>query len=301
MDVWRITVAALRRWYVLVPLLALTALMMLAVGRGVQPEYDVTGTTMVVPGPSVPQVPNPYGGPDDANNAVTIVLNSPEARAMIADQGLIPSYEVSPQSRSTIMNFEVRGLSQQAAVDTGFAVFQMAATELRDRQTAAGIRGDQQYSIDVLQTPSVSATVAEGKLRNMAVVGVLGGALSLATAVFFDDVVGLLLRRRRRRSITAARAEADLGTEVTTEPSMTAGARATDQGIRPSDDPRADAVSRSVQPAVTSGHRAPALGSQRGSQRKPKQPRKVKKASASAGSRDGAASASRDTAVSDAP
>lgn len=293
MDVWRITVAALRRWYVLVPLLALTALMMLAVGRGVQPEYDVTGTTMVVPGPSVPQVPNPYGGPDDANNAVTIVLNSPEARAMIADQGLIPSYEVSPQSRSTIMNFEVRGLSQQTAVDTGFAVFQMAATELRDRQTAAGIRGDQQYSIDVLQTPSVSATVAEGKMRNMAVVAVLGGALSLATAVFFDDVVGLLLRRRRRRSTTPARA-ADLGTEVATEPWTTAGARATDEGMRPSADPRVDAVR-------TSGDRAPALGSQRAIQRKPKQSRKAKKAAGAAGSRDGAASASRDTAVSDAP
>src|SRR5690606_25498908 len=104
MDVWRITVAALRRWYVLVPLLALTVVLALAAGRGVKEEYEVTGATMLVPGRSISDVPNPYGGPSDANNAVSIVLNSPEARRSIAEQGLIETYEVSPQSRSTVMN-----------------------------------------------------------------------------------------------------------------------------------------------------------------------------------------------------
>ncbi|WP_210502839.1 YveK family protein [Nocardioides xinjiangensis] len=191
--------AALRRWYVLLPLLGVTVLLVLTAGRGVQPEYDVTGATMLVPGRDVPDVPNPYGGPAEANAAVGIVLNSPEVRQAIADQGLVASYEVAPQSRSTVMNFQVRSDTPEAGIETGVAVFEQAAKELRDRQNAAGIRLSQQYSIDVLQAPSVSAAVTDGKLRNMAVVGVLGGALSLAIAVFFDDVVGLLRRRRRRR------------------------------------------------------------------------------------------------------
>lgn len=198
MDVWRITVAAVRRWYVLAPLLALTVALALAVGQGVKQEYEVTGAAMVVPGRSFSEIPNPYGGPDDANNAVSIVLNSPETRQRIAAEGFLGSYEVAPSSRSTIMNFQVRGESQQQAVETGMAVFQMAAEELRGRQSAAGIRLGEQYSVDVLQTPSVSAAVTDGKLRNMAVVGVLGAALSLVVAVFFDDVVGLLRRRRHR-------------------------------------------------------------------------------------------------------
>lgn len=206
MDVWQITVAAVRRWYVLVPLLGLTVALAYAAGQGVAEEYEVTGTAMVVPGRSYSDIPNPYGGPDDASNAVAIVLNSPEMRQRIADEGFIPVYQIAPSSRSTIMNFEVRGPSQQQAMDTGIAVFQMAAIELDQRQSAAGIRATEQYRLDVLQTPSVSAAVADGRLRNMAVVGVLGAALSLALAVFFDDVVGLV--RRRRRTMKSA-AESD--------------------------------------------------------------------------------------------
>lgn len=209
MDVWRITVAAVRRWYVLVPLLALTVVLALAAGRGVKEEYEVTGAAMVVPGRSYSDIPNPYGGPSDANNAVGIVLNSPETRQRIAGEGLLDNYEVAPDSRSTIMNFRVRGESQQQAVETGMAVFRMAAVELNDRQAAAGIRLVERYSIDVLQAPSVSAAVTDGRLRNMAVVGVLGAALSLGLAVFFDDVVGLVRRRRRRRGSEASEEQHD--------------------------------------------------------------------------------------------
>ncbi len=212
MDVWRITVAALRRWYVLLPLLALTAALAWGAGQGVKEEYEVTGAAMIVPGRTISIVPNPYGSPADANNAVSIVLNSPEARRAIASQGLVPTFEVAPQSRSTIMNFRVRADSPQIAVDTGMAVFRMAAVELNDRQEAAGIRLVARYSVDVLQAPSVSAAVRDGRTRNMAVVGLLGGALSLLVAVFFDDVVGLV-RRRKRRSATDDSAADDSGAD----------------------------------------------------------------------------------------
>lgn len=202
MDVWRITVAALRRWYVLLPLLGLTTLLVLAAGRGVQPEYEVTGATLLVPGRDMQEVPNPYGGPAEANGALGIVLNSPEARQKVADRGLVPTYEVSPQSRSTVMNFRVRSDSPQQGIETGLAVFQLAAEELRDRQTAAGIEAGEQYSVDALQAPAVSAAVTDGKLRNMAVIAVLGGAISLMIAVFFDDVIGLVERNRRSRRRT---------------------------------------------------------------------------------------------------
>ena len=221
MDVWRITVAALRRWYVLVPLMALTVLLALAAGQGVKEEYEVTGATMIVPGRVSSDVPNPYGGPSDANEAVAIVLNSPSARQQIADDGHLPTYEVSPESNSTIMNFRVRGASQEQATETGMAVFRMAALEMDGRQAAAGIRLGERYSIDVLQAPSVSAVVTDGRMRNMAVVGVLGSALSLTLAVLFDDVVGLVRRRRRRRSAGKL-----TGTPAAAKASETAGEKA---------------------------------------------------------------------------
>lgn len=199
MDVWRITVAALRRWYVLVPMLALTAVLVLGAGQGVKEEYVATGTLMLVPGRTIPTVPNPYGSPDDANNAVAIVLNSPESRARIADSGLAPDYEVAAQSRTTVMNIQVRSESSTVAVETGAAVFALAEEELRRRQTAAGIQTSAQYRIDALQAPSLTERVADGKMRNMAIVGVLGAGASLLLAVFLDDVVGFVRRRRRQR------------------------------------------------------------------------------------------------------
>lgn len=211
MDVWRITVAALRRWYVLVPLLALTVLGMLAVGRGIKPEYDATGTVMIVPGRSVPAIPNPYGAVDDANAAVGIVLNSPESRSEITSRGLSPNYQVAPQSRSTIMNFSVRADSPKVAVETGEAVFGLAEQELNSRQAAAGIPPGARYRIDVLQPSSLSAVVKQGKTRNIAVVGILGAGLSLVIAVFFDDIAGLV-RTRRRRKEQASTGEAQRGT-----------------------------------------------------------------------------------------
>lgn len=206
MDVWRITVAAVRRWYVLVPMLALTAFLAQAAGEGVKEEYVATGAIMMVPGAVTPEVPNPYGGPSEANYAVALVVRSPDARAEVKAQGLEPTYEISPQSRSTIMTFEVRSESSARAIDTGIAVFQLAAKELRSRQDAAGISRNAQYSVDVLQDPSLTAVVTEGKMRNMAVVGALGAALSLALAVFFDDVVGLVRRWRRKKQQKRAEA-----------------------------------------------------------------------------------------------
>lgn len=287
MDVWRITVAALRRWYVLLPLLGLTALLVMAVGRGVQPEYDVTGATMLVPGQELQDVPNPYGGTTEANAAVGIVLNSPAVRQQVADMGLVAGYEVSPQSRSTVMNFQVRSDTPGAGVETGVAVFRLAAEELRDRQSAAGIRTGQQYTIDVLQAPSVSAAVTDGKLRNMAVVGVLGGAVSLAIAVFFDDVVGLLKRRRRRRR------EAEAGSPGPAEDASA------DSDAAPVDQPTATDEAAATKSAGASAGNEDAVTRHPRRLKKPKRSPRATGATDSGGS-DVPAATSRSMAVSDA-
>lgn len=205
MDVWRITVAAVRRWYVLLPLLALTAVAAVAAGRGVQPEYQVVGTAMLVPGRSLSQTPNPYGNVDDANAAVVIVLGSAETRAKVAAEGLNPNYEVASVSRSTLLNFSVRADTPESGIATGTALLKAAEKELTTRQRDAGIPVSARYNITVLQEPSVSQVVTDGKTRIMAVVGLLGASLSLLVAVLFDDIVGLIRRWRQRRNEARSR------------------------------------------------------------------------------------------------
>ncbi len=204
MDVWRITVATLRRWYIFLPLLALTAGAVQVVGAGVAPEYEVAGTALITPGSAPAPVPNPYGGEQQANVAVAIVLNSAEMRARAQAEGLLPSYEVGTQSRSTIMTVTVRGGDAEQAAETAGFVFGLAVEELEARQSAAGIPPAAQYGLDVLAAPSLMAVAYDGKLQVQAVTGLLGASAALVVAVLFDDIVGLVRRRRARRRARAA-------------------------------------------------------------------------------------------------
>lgn len=212
MDVWRITVAALRRWYILLPLLALTGLATFAVGDGVRPQYQVTATVMLVPGTTQTEIANPYSISEQTTTAISIVLNNSESRGQIAERGLNSEYETTARARTTILDFSVLAATPEVGLETGQAVFDLAQQELAERQGAVGIPTSAQVGVQILQPPAVSDVVEEGKLRNMAIVGILGAAISLLVAVLFDDLVGLIrraIRRRRERRAATVGAEHD--------------------------------------------------------------------------------------------
>ncbi|QDB80223.1 hypothetical protein FE251_13160 [Georgenia wutianyii] len=213
MDVWRITVATLRRWYIFLPLLALTAGAVFVVGQGVQPEYEVSGTALITPGRTPSPVPNPYGGEQQASAAVAIVLNSTESRAGVQAAGLLPAYEVAGRSRSTILNVAVRGGDADQAVETARHVLELAGQELAERQGGAGIPSSAQYGLDILAAPALAGVVYDGKMQVQAVTGLLGASLALLVAVLFDDIVGLFRRRRARRRADPAGAAPTVAAE----------------------------------------------------------------------------------------
>ena len=217
MDVWRITVAALRRWYILLPLLGATALLAMMVGNGVAPEYEARASAMLTPERSLTEgvAPNPYGSITSASEAVSIVLNSVDSRNSVASRGLIGSYEVGTAPRSAILQFTARGEDPDSVVETGNAVFELAAEELSTRQSDAGLPASSQYTLQVLEPPSVISVVQTGKTRIQAVIALVGAAGSLLIAVLFDDIIGLLKRRRRtRRDKHPAEATATTGPQV---------------------------------------------------------------------------------------
>lgn len=199
LDVWRITVAALRRWYVLLPLLALTAFGAYTVGEGVAPQYEVRATAILVPGSTSAEVENPYGSLDTTATVLEIVLDDAATRDLLDAQGYQRDFEFGARSRTRIMDLTVLSDSPERSLSTGEAVLALASEELAQRQESAGIRGTAQVGMQVLQAPSLGDVVAEGKMRNMAVVGIVGAALSLLVAVLFDDIIGFLKAWRRRR------------------------------------------------------------------------------------------------------
>ena len=202
------TVAVLRRWYVFLPLMMLTGFGAYTVGEGVQPQYEVTATAVLVPGTVESEIDNPYGTMNSTADVVAIVLDGPTTRDAVEARGLNPGYEVDTRSQSSILDVTVLGDTQQQSTVTAGAVLEMARQELSQRQDAVGVPEDAQIKLQVLREPALSEVVTEGKTRNMAVVGVLGASLSRIITLLFDDIVGLLRRRSHRRAERRARHEA---------------------------------------------------------------------------------------------
>lgn len=223
MDVWQLTIAVLRRWYVFLPLLAVVALAAVRVGDGVAPAYESRATAILVPGTVPSEIENPYGSMDQTSVVLGILLDDAPMREEFAAQGLDSDYEVRPRTRSRIVDVIVLNEDSDVSVATAQAVLDRLSSELSQRQADVGIEGAAQIGLQVLNAPSITDVVTEGKLRNMAVVGVVGAALALLVSVLFDDLVGLIARWRRRRAerkagpAPSADADADPGTDAGTE------------------------------------------------------------------------------------
>lgn len=197
MDVWAITVAVLRRWYVFLPLLTLTVIAALWVGSRATEQSVATATVVLVPGSESSDVENPYGGIGETAQVLEIVLGSRVAHEALEEKGLSSDYLVDTRSQSRILDLSVTAATPEISLATAKEVLAMAREELSARQEEVGIPEAARVGVEVLRAPAVTDVVADGKLRNMAVVGILGGAASLVVAVLFDDLVGLVVRRRR--------------------------------------------------------------------------------------------------------
>jgi hypothetical protein len=200
LDVWGITLAALRRWYVFIPILALSAFVAYSAGQGVAPEYEASATALLTPPPTQPTVANPFGNPDDANIAIGIVLNGPVAQLQVRELGLNGAFTVDTASRSAVLNIVARSDdSAEDAVATTVAVLDLASAELKSRQEAAGVPSTSLIGLQVLSPPHLSSVATQGALRVQAVILLLGAAAALVISVLFDDIIGLFRRRGSRR------------------------------------------------------------------------------------------------------
>jgi hypothetical protein len=205
MDVWSLTRAALRRWYVLLPALLITALLTSSAGNSAAPEYETTGAALMVPPAVAADVVNPYSSSSGPEVLRTIVSGS-AVRGRLAAQGLESGYELTITSRTPIFNITVRSEDRQRALGTGAAVIEALRQELTSAQADFGVPPSAMATVQVIDAPDTVTSVGSGAVRIKAVVALLGVIGSVALAVTFDDL--LLLVRRRRQSFRAGRASA---------------------------------------------------------------------------------------------
>lgn len=216
MDIWGITLAVLRRWYVFVIIFVLSLGVAFLAGQGVQPEYRASASGLLTPPLTEAEVTNPLGTQDDANAVLLIVLNSPEVATELREMGHTSSYDVSAAARTSIFEVSARGEDEEDTVSTVADLLVIADRELAARQVNGGVPEGNRIGLSVLSQPALVEVDTEGALRIRVIVVVLGGAIGVIVAVLYDDLVGLL-RRRRERLAERARQDEELAATADTE------------------------------------------------------------------------------------
>lgn len=199
MDVWGITLATLRRWYVFLPVLAVSVLLVLAAGQRASPEYEATGSIMLTPARTTSPIANPFVNAAGASEAITIILNGPETREKLTRTGRNGTVTVTSASRSSIVTMRSVSPDPESAVALIDTIIDIASEQLAERQRSAGLERESSIGLQVLAAPSITAVASDTALRVQAVILVLGLTVGVTFSVLFDDILGLIRRRRKGR------------------------------------------------------------------------------------------------------
>lgn len=241
MDVWGITLATLRRWYVFLPVMAVAVLLALQAGRSASPEYGATGSMLVTPPRVGSPIANPFVNAQGASEALTIILNGPETNARLQEAGFAGTVTVSSGSRSSVVTMRSVSPRAEDAVALIEAIVDIASDELVTRQRAAGIETDSLIGLQILAAPSITSVATDTAIRVQAVILAVGAVAGVTLAVLFDDIIGFIRRRRQRPAKSKSRSRRGSKAAVDPEPTDSEGQAESESESDPAGD-TADAV-----------------------------------------------------------
>lgn len=199
MDLWQLMLILLRRWFVVIPALLITALIASNASERVDPTYTASATGLVI-------VLNPAerGNPstERAAQAASVSVSSAETRDRVASAGLGGDYSVGVRNRTSLIDVSVETDDPQRSATTVQAVLDLLAEEFGRRPQIYGVPPGPVVGLELLAGPSVEGAAYEGRARIIAVVAAVG----LVAAVVLAVLVDLLIRSLRKRRTRTARA-----------------------------------------------------------------------------------------------
>lgn len=197
-DVWGLTQAALRRWYVFIPLVLASMAVAFAVASRDQAVYEAGGAVILVAPAQDPTTPNLYAS-SAAVQVLGLTAMSSAARASIVEDGLSEDYEISFTRQSPVMTIDVVADSPKVALSTAEGIVDFLETTLDRSQEELDIRKRNRSTLLIVDAPDTVNPVEGGARRVAAMLGGLGIVVALAMAVLLDAA----LARRKSRTLTS--------------------------------------------------------------------------------------------------
>ncbi len=270
MDLWDFVKVLFRRWYLTVPLLALTALAAGQAGQGVQPTYTASASGVFLEPPVTIPIdqlsPNPWATAGVATTAAATIdsVVDPVTKSKVVADGYSGEYTVLLASRSVLFTVFAPAPSTEGATRTLDHVITLMQDDLSAKQARYKVPANQRILIQVTTGKSL-VTTRDGLKQVLLGVGGLGVVLTAAIVITVDS---LLARRRRRRAADGDGGDGD--GEPLDEPgadddgdAAPVGHGAPGDHADPDDDPEVD-EDRLGESPVLAGSSPPRGGSSRG-------------------------------------
>jgi hypothetical protein len=217
MDIFTIMGSCLRRWYVTLPLLLLTALVSLRAYEGVPPRYTASVSFVVLPSLLVDArgdddsaaAVNPYSNQGGTYFAAAVLTKNINGTAFRDRLGLTKDhtevFEAWDSDDAPVVTIEATDNSQQQVYGLLDQIRTEAGEVLDEFQQAAGARRGSYYRLAPAVPVGPVQDVTPSRYRAAGAFAVIGLALTMAAAAGLD---ALLLRRRRRSEEAAKEARA---------------------------------------------------------------------------------------------
>ncbi|MGH9119360.1 MAG: hypothetical protein ACRD0A_16260 [Acidimicrobiales bacterium] len=219
MDLVSLARLFVRRWWVTLPLLALTLVGVVAAATLSPPVYRSSGSIVLLNPPAAPDpntlspsspvinAENPYARFNDLSVMVDIVarvMSSDSAEARLRELG-VDDYEVAGNqtfSSGPLIEVTADAPSAEAAIRSAELVLAEVQVVLEDRQLSRGTDPRYLISFDTIEAPSRTTTVLGSTLRMAIAVLAIGGLFTFGLAMLADVVLGRRAARAAKRSST---------------------------------------------------------------------------------------------------
>ena len=211
-----------RRWYIVVPGLILTAVVAFAAWQGIKPDYERTGTQLLLPGTaSIPENGNPFLYLGDLSQAADVLVTS-----MSSEQELAPLLDGHPGAQIEITR-DPRTSGPQILTTVTARSDAEAALILHNTIAETAHQLDNLQDVDAITAGNrisiKSITVDDNSTLNqktrLLAVGGASLAMILLTLLVAALVEGLSTRRRRRTSGDGATEESE-GALINADPDL---------------------------------------------------------------------------------
>jgi hypothetical protein len=219
MDLLTIIAILIRRWYVFFSIIALTGIGLLLITPHLRPEYQASGSLLLVGPKKVTQLfqgkpteigVNPLLGAGQPLMATSATLasdaSSPSVREGIKDSGAVLDYTITVDSHAPIITVVDRAKRPSAAIEAVGTLLARMSTRLATLQHEVGAPSDELVDSKVLNGPSGTTVLTSSKNRTLILLAFAGLLLATSASLTVDGII-----TGRRRSAVSRRGELKVG------------------------------------------------------------------------------------------